>query len=65
LSAFSRGGWREEKCVTPFSSTHLYILAASAAETASKAARMNTVNRRMGKMPGQIAALLLNLMVRV
>ena len=51
--------------MTPFSSTHLYVLAASAAETASKAARMNTVNRRMGKMPEETAALFLILMVRV
>jgi hypothetical protein len=48
LSLFSRGGWRVEKWVTPFSSTHWYILAASAAVANNVAVSRMTIKRYIG-----------------
>jgi hypothetical protein len=48
LSSFSRGGWRVEKWVTPFSSTHLYILAASAVVANNAAVSRMSIERYIG-----------------
>jgi hypothetical protein len=39
-----------EKCVTPFSSTHLYIFAASAAVVVNTAASRKTIDRYIARM---------------